>query len=129
MKYIISERQYRLLVENEDLNIDIEQDDVSLTIYIKVGDTSVGEIILEKEGKNTFTIVDANISPDYRGKGLYYKSIFKIFDVLPNIKINSLFRSDEAERAWKSLIKKLPEYLEVNVDRQPETTIYQIKRK
>ena len=129
MKYIISERQYRLLVENEDLNIDIEQDDVSLTIYIKVGDISVGEIILEKEGKNTFTIVDANISPDYRGKGLYYKSIFKIFDVLPNIKINSLFRSGEAERAWKSLIKKLPEYLEVNVDRQPETTIYQIKRK
>ena len=129
MKYIISERQYRLLVENDDLNIDIEQDDVSLTIYIKVGDTSVGEIILEKEGKNTFTIVDANISPDYRGKGLYYKSIFKIFDVLPNIKINSLFRSGEAERSWKSLIKKLPEYLEVNVDRQPETTIYQIKRK
>jgi len=43
MKYIISERQYKLLVENEDLNIDIEQDDVSLTIYIKMGDTSVGE--------------------------------------------------------------------------------------
>jgi predicted RNA-binding protein YlqC (UPF0109 family) len=129
MKYIITEQQYKLLLENQDLNIDLEQDDVSLTIYIKVGDTSVGEIILEKEGKNTFTIVDANISPDYRGKGLYYKSIFKIFDVLPNIKINSSFRSGDADRSWKSLIKKLPEHLEININRQPETTIYQIKRK
>lgn len=71
--------------------------------------TKIGSFQLESyDGKN-YTIIDALIEEDFRMQGHYRKSIIELLNLHPKIVIVSVFRSEEAERAWKKLLETLPE--------------------
>jgi hypothetical protein len=113
------------------MNMDIEiiRDDFGLNVSLVEDGDEVGYITLEKDVRgNEFTIIDANIIPTFRGRGLYQRAILKLLTEIPSIKINSVFRSEEAERAWISLISKLPK--KVKIEKIPmkreKTTLYQL---
>lgn len=120
-----------LIEETQDFDIEIKNEKGGFDVHIIVDDKIVGVISFEEESSGEYTIVDANIDEDYRGKGLYRKSIIKIFDKKPNITINSVFRSDEAERAWKSLINKLPDNIEYKTKyyKEEKTRLHQLRKK
>lgn len=122
MRYIITESQYNILIEE----ISVEKDDFSITVDILHDGENVGYIVLEKEKGDEFTIVDAKIEPKYRNKGLYKKSIINLLEQNPEIKINSIFRSKDADFAWESLIKKLPEHIGIRKKKYDEGILYQI---
>jgi hypothetical protein len=75
--------------------------------------------------------VDATIDDEYKGQRIYPKTIINIFKHKPNIIINSVFRSDEAEKAWKYLLSDLPPNIEQYIERydEEETTLYQLRLK
>ena len=125
MKYIITERQYRLLKEE----ISVDYDEFSIKVDILHDGEKVGYMIMEKEKDDEYTIVDAKIEPDYRGRGLYQKSIMELLEQNPELKINSMFRSEEANFAWKSLMKKLPYYIGLREKKYDEGVMYQIYMK
>jgi len=111
------------------MDIEIIRDDFGLNVSLIQDEEEVGYMTLEKDVRgNEFTIIDANIIPSFRGKGLYQRAILKLLTEIPSIKINSVFRSEEAERAWVSLIGKLPK--KVKIEKIPlkreKTTIYQL---
>jgi hypothetical protein len=111
------------------MNIEIIRDDYGLEISLVYDGEEVGHMTLEKDVRgNEYTIIDANIVPKFRGKGLYQKAIMKLLDEIPSIEINSVFRSQEAERAWVSLLSKLPK--KVKIEKIPlkreKTTLYQL---
>ena len=102
---------------NEEINIeDIGGD---LVVSIIENGVEVGTFELESDG-NHYTIVDANIEPEYRGKGLYQKAIIELLKKKPGIVLHSVFRSKEAERAWQSLLQKLPSDIKVKKVKYPE---------
>lgn len=112
------------------MDIEIIRDDFGLEISMIYDDEEIGHMTLEKDIRgNEFTIIDANISPKFRGRGLYQRAIMKLLKEIPSIKINSVFRSPEAERAWVALLNKLPK--NVKVEKIPlkreKTTLYQIQ--
>lgn len=117
--------------ELQDINIEIFDVKHGFNVVIMMGDEKIGEIVFEDDGNNNYTIVDANIHPDYRGKGLYRKAIISVFDVKPNAIINSVFRSPEADRAWQSLISKLPNNIEHKTKyyREEKTRLHQLMLK
>lgn len=126
MKYILTEHQLNLLLEN----IEFQIDDNSISVDIFNDGEKIGYIILEKEMDNEYTIVDSEIKPEFRGRGLYYKSIIELIENNPQIKINSVFRSESADFAWKALMKKLPEHIGIRRKKYDEgTTLYQIYMK
>ena len=112
------------------MEVQIRRDDFGLEVSLIFNDEEVGHITLEKDIRgDEYTIMDAGIHPKFRGRGLYQRAILKLLQEMPSIKINSVFRSSEAERAWVALLKKLPP--EVKVDAIPlkreNTTLYQIQ--
>lgn len=122
----------RILKEElQDINIEIHDVKHGVNVLIMMGDEKIGEIVFEDNGDNNYTIVDANIHPDYRGKGLYRKAIISVFDEKPNAIINSVFRSPEADRAWQSLISKLPNNIEHKTKyyREEKTRLHQLMLK
>ena len=125
MKYIITERQYRLLKEE----ISVDYDEFSIEVDILHDGDKVGYMIMEKEKDDEYTIVDAKIEPDYRGRGLYQKSIMELLEQNPELKINSMFRSEEANFAWRALMKKLPEHIGLREKKYDEGILYQIYMK
>lgn len=125
MKYLITEQQYRLLKEE----ISVEQDEFSIEVDILHDGDKVGYMIMEKEKDDEYTIVDAKIEPDYRGRGLYQKSIIELLEQNPELKINSMFRSEEANFAWRALMKKLPEHIGLREKKYDEGILYQIYMK
>lgn len=111
------------------MEVQIRRDDFGLEVSLIFNDEEVGHITLEKDIRgDEYTIIDANISPRFRGRGLYQRAILKLLKEMPSIKINSVFRSPEAERAWVSLLKKLPS--KVKVEKIPlvreKTILYQL---
>jgi hypothetical protein len=111
------------------MDIEIIRDDFGLNISLVYDGQEVGHMTLEKDVKgNEYTIIDANIIPKFRGRGLYQKTILKLLDEIPSIKVNSVFRSEEAERAWVSLISKLPKKVKIEKIplRREKTTLYQL---
>ena len=125
MKYLITERQYRLLKEE----ISVDYDEFSIEVDILHDGDKVGYMIMEKEKDDEYTIVDAKIEPDYRGRGLYQKSIMELLEQNPELKINSMFRSEEANFAWRALMKKLPEHIGLREKKYDEGVLYQIYMK
>lgn len=83
--------------DNETMSIDILDDT----------NKKIGDFALETYDQKYWTIVGAQIDPTSRGKGYYYKSILELLDKYPTMIIVSAFRSDEANRAWASLKKKV----------------------
>ncbi len=115
----------------DPINIVIHQSDSSITVDIIMDDTKVGEITLEKGDENAYTIIDAEINNDFRGKGLYQKSLIKILYQIPNIRISSIFRSTSAERSWILLLKNLPNDIGATKKRYSaeKTVLYTIFKK
>ena len=116
----------------EYLDLVIEDDEDGFEVFIMDEDKKIGEISFVKESKpNEYTIVDAKIDDEYKGQRIYPKTIINIFKHKPNIIINSVFRSDEAEKAWKYLLSDLPPNIEQYIERydEEETTLYQLRLK
>lgn len=112
------------------MDIEIIRDDFGLNVSMIYDGEEIGHMALEKDIEgNEYTIIDANIITEFRGRGLYQRAIMKLLKEIPAIKINSVFRSTEAERAWVALLSKLPK--KVKVERIPlkreKTTLYQIQ--
>lgn len=116
--------------EYQDTDIEILDVTDGFDVIITSNGEKVGEINFEHADDNDYTIVDANIDPSYRKKGIYQKSILKVFDKKPDIKIYSVFRSPEAERSWKMMVKNLPPDIEYSTKYYPEenTKLYILKK-
>jgi len=85
----------------EDLNTVIKDYEGGFDVFIMDGDKKIGEISFTKEDQpNQYTIVDATIDDEYKGNRIYPKTIINLFKERPNIIINSVFRSPEAQKAW-----------------------------
>ena len=116
----------------EDLYTVIKDYEDGFDVFIMNKDKKIGEISFVKEDKpNQYTIVDATIDDEYKGNRIYSKTIINLFKERPNIIINSVFRSPEAEKAWKYLLSDLPSNIEHKVKyyEDEETTLYQLKLK
>mgnify|MGYP000860959854 FL=1 len=89
--------------------VQIERSSDSMSISILDGSKEVGKIALEGAGDGkTYTIIDASINPESRGKGLYKLALLDTLRKNKDVVIVSVFRSTAAERAWSSLLAKLP---------------------
>ena len=89
-------------------DIKVSKDTDTMTVDI-LDDTNkkIGDFALETSDGKYWTIIGAQIDPTSRGKGYYYKSILQLLDKYPNITIVSVFRSEEADRAWSALKQRL----------------------
>ena len=104
------------------------KDYINVAILDNQGD-KVGSFELEGSGDGKiYTIIGADIDPKFRGKGLYKDSILQLIKQTPNLTIVSAFRSAEAERAWISLIKKLPSNYTVKKERQDGEVVYYLSK-
>ena len=114
----------------EDLNTVIKDYEDGFDVLIMNGDKKIGEISFVKESiPNLYTIVDATIDDEYKGNRIYPKTIINLFKERPNIIINSVFRSPEAEKAWRYILSNLPPNIGKSVKyyKEEDTTLYQLK--
>lgn len=114
----------------ESLYLDINDYDGGFDVFIMGGNKKIGEIsFVEDYRPNEYTIVDATINDEYKGNRIYPKTIINLFKERPNIIINSVFRSPEAEKAWKYLLNDLPANIEKKIKhyKGEDTTLYQLK--
>jgi hypothetical protein len=114
----------------EDLNTVIKDYEGGFDVFIMDGDKKIGEISFTKEDQpNQYTIVDATIDDEYKGNRIYPKTIINLFKERPNIIINSVFRSPEAQKAWIYLLSNLPSNIGKSVKyyKEEDTTLFQLK--
>ena len=114
----------------EDLNTVIKDYEGGFDVFIMNGDKKIGEISFVKENlPDLYTIVDATIDDEYKGNRIYPKTIINLFKERPNIIINSVFRSPEAEKAWRYILSNLPSNIGKSVKyyKEEDTTLYQLK--
>lgn len=105
-----------------------DSDDGWETISLTIDGAEIGELTMEGSDDNeAFTIIDSVIYDKYRGNGYYKHLIYYAARKHPKCKIYSAFRSDEADRAWKSLIKKLPNDIKGGHKIQDRQKVYWIK--
>jgi len=116
----------------EYLDLVIKDYEDGFDVFIMDKDNKIGEISFVKESRpNQYTIVDATIDDEYKGQRIYPKTIVNIFKHKPNIIINSVFRSNEAEKSWRYILDELPSNIEQNIEHYEEegTTLYQLRLK
>jgi hypothetical protein len=132
------QEQIRRIIREEDfiplesLNIVIKDYEDGFDVLIMNKDKQIGEISFTKESlPNVYTIVDATIDDEYKGNRIYPKTIINLFKERPNIIINSVFRSPEAEKSWRHLLSNLPSNIGKSVKhyKEEDTTLYQLKLK
>ena len=114
----------------EDLNTVIKDYEGGFDVFIMNGDKKIGEISFTEEDKpNQYTISDATIDDEYKGNRIYPKTIISLFKQKPNIIINSVFRSPEAQKAWIYLLSNLPPNIGKSVKyyKDEDTTLFQLK--
>jgi len=113
------------------ISITISENDSDIKVNIHSNYNVVGNIVLEKESENEYTIIDASIDDDFKGKGIYQKSLIKLIYLKPKIRINSVFRSESAERSWTLMLKNLPTDIGFSKKRYPGegTTLFTIYKK
>ena len=116
----------------ESLKIVIKDNEDGFDVFIMDEDKKIGGISFVKDDlPNAYTIVDATIDDEYKGNRIYPKTIINLFKERPNIIINSVFRSPEAEKSWRHLLSDLPSNIGKSVKHYKEenTTLYQLKLK
>jgi hypothetical protein len=92
----------------ESIKIEESNEDLIDVSILDDNNNKIGSFQLESyDGKN-YTIIDAFIDEDHRRLGYYRKSILDLLNEKPDITIFSVFRSEEANKAWEKLIKDLP---------------------
>jgi hypothetical protein len=92
----------------ESIKIEESTEDFINVSILDDNNNKIGSFQLESyDGKN-YTIIDAFIDEDHRRMGFYKKSILDLLNARPDIIIISVFRSEEASRAWDKLIETLP---------------------
>ena len=119
-----------LFNEENNLNEEIKINRTPNLLNVKIIEDKkdIGEITFESEDGIEYTIIDAEIKPEFRNKGFYKKAIIDILKKYPDIKIISVFRSNDADNAWNSLIEKLPpEYkVEKKIHKAENTKEYKL---
>lgn len=83
------------------------QDFIDVSILDDDG-IKIGSFQLESYDGQNYTIIDAFIDEDHRRMGYYKKSLLDLLNERPDITIISVFRSEEASRAWDRLVNNLP---------------------
>jgi len=114
----------------EDLNTVIKDYEGGFDVFIMNGKKKIGEISFTKDSvPNEYTIVGATIDDEYKGNRIYPKTIINLFKERPNIIINSVFRSPEAQKAWIYLLGNLPPNIGKSVKyyKDEDTTLFQLK--
>jgi hypothetical protein len=92
----------------ESIKIEESNEDFIDVSILDDDNNKIGSFQLESyDGKN-YTIIDAFIDEDHRRLGYYKKSLLDLLNEKPDITIFSVFRSEEASRAWDKLIETLP---------------------
>ena len=127
---ILKEETQEDFIPLEDLNTVIEDYEGGFDVFIMDGDKKIGEISFAEEDKpNQYTISDARIDDEYKGNRIYPKTIISLFKEKPNIIINSVFRSPEAQKAWIYLLSNLPPNIGKSVKyyKDEDTTLFQLK--
>ena len=127
IKRILREEDF---IPLEDLNTVIKDYEGGFDVFIMDGDKKIGEISFTKEDQpNQYTISDATIDDEYKGNRIYPKTIINLFKEKPNIIINSVFRSPEAQKAWIYLLSNLPPNIGKSVKyyKDEDTTLFQLK--
>ena len=117
-------------IPSEDLNTVIKDYEGGFDVFIMNGDKKIGEIsFIEEDKPNQYTISDATIDDEYKGNRIYPKTIISLFKQKPNIIINSVFRSPEAQKAWIYLLSNLPPNIGKSVKyyKDEDTTLFQLK--
>ena len=117
-------------IPSEDLNTVIKDYEGGFDVFIMNGDKKIGEIsFIEEDNPNQYTISDATIDDEYKGNRIYPKTIISLFKEKPNIIINSVFRSPEAQKAWIYLLSNLPPNIGKSVKyyKDEDTTLFQLK--
>jgi hypothetical protein len=129
----LRERIIRVLREqSEGFNTTIEDHEDGFDVFIMDGDKKIGEISFTKESiPNLYTIVDATIDDEYKGNRIYPKTIIDLFKERPNLIINSVFRSPEAEKSWRYILNNLPPNIGKSFKyyKDEDTTLIQLKLK
>ena len=118
--------------QSEDFNTTIEDHEDGFDVFIMDGDKKIGEISFTKESiPNLYTIVDATIDDEYKGNRIYPKTIIDLFKERPNLIINSVFRSPEAEKSWRYILNNLPSNIGKSFKyyKDEDTTLIQLKLK
>ena len=118
--------------QSEDFNTTIEDREDGFDVFIMDGDKKIGEISFTKESiPNLYTIVDATIDDEYKGNRIYPKTIIDLFKERPNLIINSVFRSPEAEKSWRYILNNLPPNIGKSFKyyKDEDTTLIQLKLK
>lgn len=127
------ERIKRILREqSEDFNTSIEDYEDGFDVFIMDGDKKIGEISFTKESvPNRYTIVGATIDDEYKGNRIYPKTIINLFKERPNLIINSVYRSLEAEKSWRYILNNLPSNIGKSFKyyKDEGTTLIQLKLK
>ena len=116
--------------QSEDFNTTIEEYDDGFDVFIMDEDKKIGEISFAKENiPNIYTIVDATIDDEYKGSRIYPKTIINLFKERPNLIINSVFRSPEAEKSWRYILNNLPSNIGKSFKyfKDEDTTLTQLK--
>ena len=113
---------------NNDITYEIIDDEFGFLVLIKNNNEKIGEIFFEKDRDNSFTITDAVIDTKFKGNRIYPNAIIEILNRKPNITINSVFRSSDAEKSWDYLLKNLPKNIQQKKQhfKDENTTLYQI---
>jgi hypothetical protein len=114
----------------ENLNTVINDYEDGFDVYIMDGDKKIGEISFAKDVlPNAYTIIDATIDDEYKGNRIYPKTIINLFKEKPNIIINSLYRSPEANKSWIYLTNNLPPNIGKSFKhyKKENTTLIQLK--
>jgi hypothetical protein len=127
IKRILREEDF---IPLEDLNTVIKDYEGGFDVFIMNGDKKIGEIsFIEEDKPNQYTISDATIDDEYKGNRIYPKTIISLFKEKPNIIINSVFRSPEAQKAWIYLLSNLPPNIGKSVKyyKDEDTTLFQLK--
>ena len=92
----------------ESIKIEESNEDFIDVSILDDNNNKIGSFQLESyDGKN-YTIIDAFIDEDHRRLGYYKKSLLDLLNERPDITIFSVFRSEEASRAWDKLVSNLP---------------------
>lgn len=130
IKRILKEVDEEDFIPLETLSMVIEDYDDGFDVYIMNKDKKIGEISFTKESlPNQYTIVDATIDDEYKGNRIYPKTIINLFKERPNLIINSLFRSPEAQKSWTYILNNLPSNIGKSLKhyKDEDTTLIQLK--
>ena len=107
-------RKYETFTNELPVTFDFIRESEGFEATISLNGEVIGTVGAEAQqltsSITSYTIIDAEINEEFRGKGLYKKLLLYVLKEIGVLAtLHSVFRSESAEYAWRSLLKSLPE--------------------